>query len=250
MKKTFLIDCLPESAHRCKNGWAVVAVDVIRATTMAITAVSMGRRCYPVDTLDAAFRLAGKLDNPLLAGELAGEMPAGFEMNNSPAELANRRDISRPLIMLSSSGTRLIMNARGCDALYLGCFRNSASLSRRLGRGTHSKIALLGAGSRGEFREEDQIGCAWIGAKLVEAGYFPSNKRTLEILNRWGAADASACLVSRSVGYLRKTNQLADLDFILDKIDDLEETFILQNEEVVLASEMEPKWQPDLVPAY
>jgi 2-phosphosulfolactate phosphatase len=217
---------------------------------MAITAVSMGRRCYPVDTLDAAFRLARKLDNPLLAGELAGEMPAGFEMNNSPAELAKRDDICRPLIMLSSSGTRLIMNARGCDALYLACFRNSASLSRRLAQGTHPKIALLGAGSRGEFREEDQIGCAWIAANLVEAGYLPKNERTLEILKRWGDANATDCLVSQSVGYLRKTDQLADLDFILDKIDDLEETFILQNEEIVLASEMEPEWQPDLVPAY
>ena len=131
----------------------MVAVDVIRATTMAITAVAMGRACYPVDCLDAAYRLARILPDPLLAGEIEGEIPDGFEMNNSPAALVKRKDIHRPLILLSSSGTRLIKNASGCDILYLACFRNSSSLSDHLVRRNYRRIALLGAGSLGNFRE-------------------------------------------------------------------------------------------------
>ena len=86
---------------------------------MAVTAVDLGRDCYPVNSASSAFLLADKLDYPLLAGELGGVMPPGFHMNNSPAELAQRNDVERPLILLSSSGTRLILNARGCDTLYL-----------------------------------------------------------------------------------------------------------------------------------
>src|SRR5437899_13324 len=42
MRKSFVIDSLPGCAARYANGYAVVAVDVIRATTMAITAVDAG----------------------------------------------------------------------------------------------------------------------------------------------------------------------------------------------------------------
>jgi 2-phosphosulfolactate phosphatase len=238
MKKSIVIDYLPESALRYRSDWAVVAVDVIRATTMAITAVSMGRCCYPVDTLEAALTLADQLKNPLLAGELDGDMPESFEMNNTPAGLAKRTDVSRPLVMLSSSGTRLIVNASGCDMLYLGCFRNAESLANTLADGKHPRIALLGAGSRGEFREEDQIGCAWIAARLLKAGYVAENQMTCEIVERWGNASALDCLISHSVAYLKRTNQSEDVEFILEKINDLDETYLFEGNEVIAAPEL------------
>lgn len=234
MHKTFLIDGLPESAARYREGWTVVAVDVIRATTMAITAAALGRACYPVDSLDRAFRLAQLLEGPLLAGEIDGDKPPGFDMNNSPAELSERNDISRPLVLLSSSGTRLMVNACGCDVLYLACFRNISSTARHLMSENYSRIALLGAGSRGEFREEDQICCALIGAQLLQVGYVPDNETTITVMNRWANAKASDCLHSRSVAYLRRTGQLADLRFILERIDDIAETFMVQDGEVVM----------------
>ena len=236
MQKAFLIDGLPESALRYREGWAVVAVDVIRATTMAVTAAALGRVCYPVDCLDAALRLARLLHYPLLAGEINGDRPPGFDMNNSPAELSERSDISRPVILLSSSGTQLIMNARGCDVLYLACFRNSSSTGSHLISKNYARIALLGAGSRGEFREEDQICCAWIGSQLVQGGYVPENETTVKVLNRWSNAKASDCLQSQSVDYLKRTRQLADLRFIVERIDDLDQTFIVQNGEVVMVT--------------
>src|SRR5947207_7423309 len=108
MRKTVVIDCFPESLVSYRKGYAIVAVDVIRATTLAVTAVALGRRCFPVPSLDAVLRLASTLPDALLAGEIGGEMPPGMHMNNSPAALARRADVARPLIMVSSSGTRLI----------------------------------------------------------------------------------------------------------------------------------------------
>ena len=109
-------------------------------------------------------------------------------------------------------------------------------------------MALIGAGSRGEFREEDQIGCAWIAQRLLDAGYAPQNTTTAAITQRWRNAKATDCLGSHSVGYLRRTGQLADLDFILDRVDDLNDAFILQNDEVIAAPASEPVWSPGLVP--
>jgi 2-phosphosulfolactate phosphatase len=233
MTKSFVIDCLPESPARYENGYAVVAVDVIRATTVAITAVDRGRRCYPVDSLDAAIRLAATLHHPLIAGEVNGNPYPGLEMHNSPSEIHRRSDISRPLILVSSSGTRLIANACRCETVYLACFRNSLSMGCRLIGEKHERIALLGAGTKGEFRQEDQICCAWIAALLARAGYVAEDENTLNILNRWGHAKASDCMVSSSVDYLRRTGQLADLYFILEHVDDIDDTFVVRYQEVL-----------------
>ena len=163
MQKSVVIDHLPECVHRYRPEWAVVAVDVIRATTTAITAAAAGRRCFPAPTIEAALALAQAFDNPLLAGESGGKMPAAFEMDNSPADLADRTDTDRPLVLVSSSGTKVIHEAGGCEAIYLACFRNYSALSDYIA-GRHDRVAVIGAGSLGEFREEDQICCALIAA--------------------------------------------------------------------------------------
>jgi 2-phosphosulfolactate phosphatase len=101
MPNTVVIDSFPENAARYRRGYAVVAVDVVRATTTAITAAAAGRRCFPVPTMNAALQLAGQLKDPLMAGEQRGIKPPGFHLNNSPAQLAGRTDTERPLILLS-----------------------------------------------------------------------------------------------------------------------------------------------------
>jgi 2-phosphosulfolactate phosphatase len=231
MKRTVVIDYLPESVCRYRPGWAVVVVDVIRATTTAITAVVSGRRCFPAPSVEAARSLARYIDTPLLAGESSGELPAGFEMDNSPAQVASRGDTYRPLVLVSSSGTRAIHEAIGCEATYLGCYRNYSALPAYLSA-RHSRIAVVGAGSKGEFREEDQICCAWIAAGLMSEGYSAENRETLSIANRWRDATPDACLCSRSVDFLKRTGRLNDLDFILGHIDDLQAVFTVRHGEV------------------
>ena len=226
------IDCFVDGFEPRHDGFAVVAVDVIRATSTAITAVATGRACYPAASLADATLLAAKLKNPLLAGELGGNMPYGFHLNNSPAALAARADISRPVVLLSSSGTRLMCCADGAPAVYAACFRNFTATARYVAL-YHSKVALLGAATRGEFREEDQICCAWIARALVAQGYIPEDAQTIAILDRWGEVPPSHCMVSKSVNYLRNTGQLDDLEFILTHVDDLNSAFMLKNGEIV-----------------
>src|SRR4051812_38019879 len=113
MRKTFIIDRFVECAQQYRTGCAVVAVDVIWATTMAITAVAEGRRCYQVDVLDSAWELARQCPGAILAGEVKGAMPPDIETINSPAELEKRTDVHRPLIVVSSSGTWLNAPAQG-----------------------------------------------------------------------------------------------------------------------------------------
>jgi len=236
MHASVVIDCFPDSVQRYREGYAIVVIDVVRATTTAVSAVAMGRQCFPVPSLEASLHLAAKLDNPLMVGELEGKMPDGFDMNNSPAELAMRMDISRPMILLSSTGTKLICQARECDAAYLACFRNYASLTAYLVR-RHPKVAVIGAGSRGEFREEDQMCCAWIAEGLMKAGYDPQDDRTVEIVERWNGAPLDAFAGNKSVDYLRRSGQLKDSEFILAHVNDLNDTFMVRHDQIVMVPE-------------
>ena len=81
-RKTVVIDCFPESLPNYRNGYATVAVDVIRATTTAVTCVALGRKCFPVPSVSAAHALAVHLTDPLLVGEVGGLMPEGFHLES------------------------------------------------------------------------------------------------------------------------------------------------------------------------
>lgn len=220
MKGTVVIDSFPESADRYRDRYAIVAIDVIRATTTATTAISLGRRVFPARTTDEAGRIASTLRDPLMAGELGGNMPFGFDVTNSPARIAERTDVHRPMILISSSGTQLLLNAVGAEAVYIACFRNVSAVARYLA-GRHQRIAILGAGTRSQFRREDQMGCAWLAERLVAAGYFPETEATSHFITRWKGKSAEEVRSGRSATYLRQSGQEVDLEFVLGHIDDL-----------------------------
>jgi 2-phosphosulfolactate phosphatase len=197
--------------------------------------VASGRRCFPVGSLDAAAALAGRLDRPLLVGELGGNMPYGFDLTNSPADLAARHDVERPMILISTSGTRLIHEAGRRGASYVACLRNWAATAAHLIY-RHEPVVLLGAGTRGEFREEDQLCAAWIAERLVDAGFRP-DVHSLALVKRWSGRSPDAFVPNHSVEYLTRTGQLRDLKFILSHVGDVPDACLIRHGEVVAAGD-------------
>ena len=235
MKGTLVIDCLPESAERYRDNYAIVVVDVIRATTVATTAVSMGRRVFPAKTTDEACVIAATLKDPLLVGELGGNKPYGFDMTNSPVQMTARKDVHRPMVLVSSSGTQLLLNAVGSEAIYLACLRNASAVARHI-FGKHERVAILGAGSRGQFRREDQMGCAWVAAKLLDAGYRTGTEKTAELVARWRHARVDELRSGKSAEYLVRSGQQDDLEFVLSHIEDLDTVPSLVRGELIAVS--------------
>ena len=136
------------------------------------------------------------------------------------------------MILLSTSGTSLIYNSRNSDAVYVACFRNyAATIEHVVGR--HHRVAVIGAGSRTEFRREDQLCCAWIAKGLINAGYIPEDFRTTNIVNKSGDESQECCKNGNSAKYLIKTNQVRDLEFILSHINDLPLVVMLKHGELI-----------------
>ncbi|MGI9424194.1 MAG: 2-phosphosulfolactate phosphatase [Hyphomicrobiaceae bacterium] len=223
-----VIDALPSCAAGYVDDWTIVVVDVIRFTTTATTALSMGRKAYPARSSDQAFALAAKLPSPLLAGELGGNIPYGFDMTNSPVAVASLGQVpcgnftspERPLVLVSSSGSQLLLNSAYAKDVYLGCLRNLTALTEYLAP-RHDKIAVLGAGTRGAFRREDQLCCAWIAERLHNKGFEFENQKTSDLVDRWHGESPSVIRDGRSADYLKRTGQVHDLEFVLHYREDL-----------------------------
>ena len=235
MKGSVVIDCFPESTQRYKDRYAIVVIDVIRATTTATTGISRGWRIFPSRTTDEAAEIASGLKDPLFVGELGGNMPYGFDMTNSPAQLVLRTDIHRPMVLVSSSGTQLLMNAACGAAVYVACFRNLSAVAGFLA-GKHDRIAIIGAGTRGQFRREDQMGCAWVAERLVKHGYRAETPETDQYISKWRGVGTEEVRGGRSAAYLRNSGQEKDLEFTLSHIDDLDVVPALVNGELILAA--------------
>ena len=228
--RTVVIECAAEGPLQYDASHAAVVIDVIRATTTAITSVASGRRCFVARDIDDARALAEALVDPIVAGEVAGVTPEDFELRNSPALVAELPDVHRPLVLLSTSGTPL-MTAFAPNTTYVASLRNYTAQGEHLAS-NHRNVAVVGAGSRGTFREEDALCCAWVARALVDSGYRPVGD-TEALVERWRGASAEDILESASVEYLRRSDQLDDLAFILDHVDDLDTVFAVEGQEIV-----------------
>jgi 2-phosphosulfolactate phosphatase len=204
---------------------AIVVIDVIRAATTVITAAAAGHRIFPVCSPSAALRTAAGLAAPILAGEIDGIQPLGFDLHNSPSQTLMLASSSRPIVLLSSSGTRLMLEAVHHRPTYVCCLRNVTAQADHLA-GLYCNVLIVGVDRHGEFREEDRLCAGRIAMRLLEHGYQVLDSPTQDMIAQFGAAPDHLIVRSRSACYLRETGQDEDLVFVLDHIDDLD--FVLR----------------------
>jgi 2-phosphosulfolactate phosphatase len=104
----------------------VVVIDVIRATTTL--AVLFDRGCARVlvaDDIPAARVFAARHPGAyLLAGEVGGLRPPGFDFGNSPLELAAAELSGREVIFCTTNGTRALHASAAAGAVLAGSLRN------------------------------------------------------------------------------------------------------------------------------
>lgn len=142
-------------------GKAAVAIDVLRATSTIITALSHGAdTVVPVLQPEEAFQVAR--DNPdrqfVLGGERKSVIIPGFHLGNSPLEYTAARVGGRPVLFTTTNGTRAIRRAAGADEVYIAAFLNAPAVAKAL-LALGKDVAICCAGTHDQFSLED-TGCA------------------------------------------------------------------------------------------
>lgn len=202
---------------------AVVVVDVFRATTMLCTAASLGRSCRVAGSVDEAQALVAATPSALLAGEQGGRVPPGFDLGNSPAEIARRTDVDRPLVLVTSSGTPLLCAAAGADAVFAACLRNTTAQVAELSA-LGLDVLIVPAGTRGRPRDEDDLCAGYLAAGLLDAG-LRADRATADHVAAWAGRPVDVCADGRSAAFLRSAGHRDDVEFVLSHVDDLAAVF-------------------------
>lgn len=147
------------------NGKIVVVVDVLRATSCMVTALSEGvEEIYPVASLDECRSLKNK--GYLTAAERGGEQMEGFDLGNSPLRYLNRAYAGKKVAATTTNGTLAITkSAPYAKQVVIGAFLNLSALADYL----HSQpedVLVLCAAWKGKVNMEDTLFAGALVSKL------------------------------------------------------------------------------------
>jgi phosphosulfolactate phosphohydrolase-like enzyme len=218
MKKVVRIDALPESAWRYAGYDAIVCIDVLLSSTTIVSALAQGRRVFAAPTAVHALWFQSRVPDAVVLtddAERADEVRYG-----GPAQLAAAEGQARDLIHVSAFA-EMLAAAVPRALVYAACLRNIEATANELA-GHHTRVAILGAGERGEVSTEDQMVAAWLAARLQQRGFELEGHNTVNEVERWGVPDVSLIGWSRAAERLRARGRAEDVEFVLKHFDDLE----------------------------
>jgi 2-phosphosulfolactate phosphatase len=145
----------------------VVVIDVLRATSVMIHALSEGAlEIIPVATVEEAFQMAKvfQRDAILLGGERESKKIQGFDLGNSPKEYAAEKVRGRKLIVTTTNGTKAFHLVSSGREIFAGSFFNIGAVARRC-LGLDRDLLIFPSGDEGDFSLEDTI----CGGMLIDA---------------------------------------------------------------------------------
>lgn len=145
-----------------EHAHVAVVIDVLRATTVATTALSAGARSIQTcRTVEEAFRIRDTASGRplLLCGERECRPIDGFDFGNSPSEYSPAGVGDRDLVMTTTNGTRAIDEASDCDVMLLACFANVSAVAERIvaDMPDDGLLRLVCAGTNGAVTAEDVL---------------------------------------------------------------------------------------------
>jgi len=196
----------------------VAVIDVLRATSTIVEALSNGARAiFPVATADDAARIAQNIgrDSVLLCGERKGLPIEGFDLGNAPPEFTPDRVADMALVMTTTNGTRAFLSVAerqgggtGDDGsvILAASFLNLSAVTERLAE-SDADCALVCAGREGRFAVEDAL-CAGSIVRALE-----KRVATLELND---GAVAARTLAGRKDRFTRMIEQSAAGERLLE----------------------------------
>lgn len=147
------------------EGATTVVIDVLRATSVMVTAFANGlKEIIPVSSPEAAFALREQRADVLLGGEKDAICVPGFDLDNSPFNYTSERVQNRTLVMSTSNGTRAINGSDNSNRLLIGSFLNAQAVCQAVK--DDEKVVLVCSGSNNAFTLEDAL-CAGYMADLL-----------------------------------------------------------------------------------
>lgn len=172
----------PDELH----GRTAVVIDVLRASSTIIYALSQGaREVIPVANLGEAGRMASNLDpaSYVLGGERGGKQIEGYHLGNSPLQYAADRVADKTVILSTTNGTPAIQAASEAEELLVGGFVNARAVAQAV-RDAGNDVTIICAGWENRVSLEDTL-CAGFLVDLLLGGESPANLSDTAYMALW-----------------------------------------------------------------
>lgn len=185
------------------RGRAVVVIDALRMTSVAVAAVTAGcAGILAVGEVSDARRVAAR-EGALLGGERGARPIEGFDLSNSPLEYTRTRVQGRKIVITTTNGTRAIAAAAPADVLLLGAFINATAVARAVC--ARREVAFLCAGTAGRFTLEDILAAGCMIARLAEhARPLDLDDQSLAALRLYRQAGGDLADALRGTAHLKR----------------------------------------------
>lgn len=144
----------------------VVVIDVLRATSVMIHALSQGAvEIIPSATVEEALQMAKGFTRSsiLLGGESESKKIQGFDLGNSPREYIAERVKGKKLILTTTNGTKAFHLVSSGKEILVGSFFNIGAIAQRCLK-LNRDLLIFPSGDEGNFSLEDTI----CGGMLIE----------------------------------------------------------------------------------
>ncbi len=158
----FTADSIKSEDVKEKN---VVVIDVLRATSVMVTALSKGvDRIYVFESVADTFNNSKGVSNAILCGERNGLKVDGFNYGNSPLEYGDEVK-NKIMYMTTSNGTKALIRSEAGYKVFIGSFLNLDSVIEKIIIEDRDTVIAC-AGTDGEFTMDDSL-CAGIMVKKI-----------------------------------------------------------------------------------
>lgn len=160
-----------ETTAAALAGRTVVVLDILRASSTIVQALSAGARAvYPVASIEEALRLANTFgrDEVLLAGERRCLPIEGFDLGNSPREFTHERVKGKILVMTTTNGTAAMALTVNAARVFVGSMLNLGAVVDELVRAEADPVFLC-AGREKHFSLEDAACAGAFVTRLMDA---------------------------------------------------------------------------------
>lgn len=169
---------------------AVVVIDVLRAFTVEPWMFAQGaNRVLAVASRSQARKLqTSQYPEALLAGEQGGQPVEGFDLGNSPSEVAETNLAGKTIIHRTSAGTQGLARTVGSELVLAASFVTASATAAALRAANPARVTFVITGaSLGRDGDEDLA-----AAELIAARIGGDDPDPAEYLARVGRADAGA----------------------------------------------------------
>jgi 2-phosphosulfolactate phosphatase len=167
---------IPSSSHlQDLASQSVVVIDVLRATSVMVQALSSGvKEIIPVTTVEEAFQIAKSFpsETRLLGGERESRKVAGFDLGNSPREYVTARVKGKTLVLTTTNGTKAFHAVSSGKTVWVGSFLNASAVAQRC-LNQETDVLLYASGDEGRVSLEDAVCGGMIIDRLIHLGKPP-----------------------------------------------------------------------------